>query len=342
MPSAPFARGWRSLRQCRSFAPTPVHPCEPMSGLPAAWPSSGISPGPPAARAALGEPSKLAAGLLSRAPADAVLIAASTRQLVRGLFEQHALGPVLAEGFAQPIEAWRVSDANATASRFLALRAPELSPLVGRDEELDLLSRRWEQAKAGRGRIVLVGGEPGIGKSRLLHAFEQGLSGDDAIIMRHFCSPHHADSAFLPIIEQLERAAGFSRADSATQKLAKLEALLATSGVSDEQIGLIASLLAIRADGRMDPRPVAAATQGQDVGGTACASFRPRRAAARARDLRGCTLDRSELARTAVAHDRAYRAPPGFGAGHGPPRVSAALGGGSAPDDLDIGTARSA
>ena len=209
-------------------------------------------------RAALGEPSNLAAALVSQAPADAVLIAASTRQLVRGLFETCTLGPILAEGFAQPIEAWRVTDGEATANRFLALRAPELSPMVGRLEELDLLSRRWEQAKAGRGRIVLIGGDPGIGKSRLLSAFETRISGDAATIVRYFCAPHHADSAFLPVIDQLERSAGFSRTDSATQRLAKLEALLAKSEASYEQIGIIANLLAIRADGRHgvpDPSP---------------------------------------------------------------------------------------
>ena len=100
---------------------------------------------------------------------------------------------------------------------------------------------------------MLICGEPGIGKSRLLRAFEKRLPEDAAIIWRYLCSPHHADSAFFPVIEQLERAAGFSRADSAAQRLAKLEALLATSEVSDEQIGLIASLLAIRADDRLPP-----------------------------------------------------------------------------------------
>jgi class 3 adenylate cyclase/ABC-type transport system involved in cytochrome c biogenesis ATPase subunit len=200
--------------------------------------------------AALGEPSNLAAALLSRAPADAVLIAASTRRLVRGLFEQHALGPILVEDFARPIDAWQVSGVSATASRFLALRAPELSPLVGRDEDLELLSRRWSRAEKGRGQMVLVGGEPGIGKSRLLRAFEQRLSEAAVTIVRHFCSPDRTDSAFLPIIQQLERDAGFSRADSANQRLAKLEALLATAKASEEQVCLIAALLAIRTDGR--------------------------------------------------------------------------------------------
>jgi class 3 adenylate cyclase/tetratricopeptide (TPR) repeat protein len=199
---------------------------------------------------ALGEPSKLAAALLSHAAAGAVVIAASTRRLVRGLFEQRALAPFKAEGFTHPIEAWRVTDAKATASRFLALRPPTLSPLVGRDEELELLLRRWGDAKAGRGRIVFIAGEPGIGKSRLLHAFEQHLSGDATIVLRYFCSPHHADRAFFPVIEQLEQAAGLLRADSADEKLAKLEAVLATSDANDEHIGMIVNLLAIPVGGR--------------------------------------------------------------------------------------------
>ena len=259
MPSAPFARGLRSPWQCRSLRAGIDPPLRAHVGIASGLVVVGdLAATTQPSRTALGEPSNLAAALLSRAPADAVLIAASTRRLVRGLFEQHALGPILAEGFAQPIEAWQVNDGGATASRFLALRAPDLSPLVGRDEELELLSRRWKRAEAGRGQVVLVGGEPGIGKSRLLSAFEQRLPEDAVIILRHFCSPHHADSAFFPIIQQLERAAGFSRGDSATQRLAKLEALLATLKASDDQVGLIAGLLAIRADDRYaipDPSP---------------------------------------------------------------------------------------
>jgi class 3 adenylate cyclase len=206
--------------------------------------------------AALGEPSKLAAALLSHAAADTVVIAANTRRLVRGLFEQRALAPFEAEGFAHPIEAWRVTDASATASRFLALRPPTLSPLVGRDEEVELLLRRWGEAKAGRGRVVFVAGEPGIGKSRLLHAFEQRLLGDAALVLRYFCSPHHVDRAFFPVIEQLEQAARLLRADSVAEKLAKLEALLATSDANDEHIGTIVNLLAIPAEGRFAPPDV--------------------------------------------------------------------------------------
>jgi class 3 adenylate cyclase/tetratricopeptide (TPR) repeat protein len=199
---------------------------------------------------ALGEPLKLASALLSCAPTDAVLIAGSTSQLVRGLFAQHVVEPVLTDHFMQPFEAWQVTGASATTSRFLALRPPALSPLVGRDEELEFLSRRWEAAKAGHGRMMLIAGEPGIGKSRLLHAFEQNLSADAAVILRYFCSPHHADSALFPVIDQLEQAAGFLRTDSAAEKLAKLEALLARSDASNEHIGMIANLLAIPPGGR--------------------------------------------------------------------------------------------
>lgn len=144
-----------------------------------------------------------------------------------------------------------MTDQNPPASRFLALRAPEISPLFGRDEELDLLLRRWEHAKAGRGRLVLVGGDPGIGKSRLLHAFEQCLPPEAVNTLRYFCSPHRAERAFFAVIEQFERAAGFLRADSAEERVGKLESLLAPSAVSDEQISLIADLVGIESRDRL-------------------------------------------------------------------------------------------
>jgi predicted ATPase len=111
-------------------------------------------------------------------------------------------------------------------SRFEALRSGE-TPLVGRDNEVDLLLRRWEQAKSAEGRVVLVSGEPGIGKSRLTAALSEHLGNEPHTRLRYFCSPHHQDSALYPFIAQLERAAGFARDDTVEAKLGKLQALLA-------------------------------------------------------------------------------------------------------------------
>src|SRR5439155_1398468 len=113
-------------------------------------------------------------------------------------------------GFAEPQRAWRVVGQSGVLSRFEALRS-EAAPLVGRDEELDLLLRRWQQAKTGEGRVVLASGEPGIGKSRLSAALSQRIESDPHTRLRYFCSPHHQDSALYPSITQLERADGFAR-----------------------------------------------------------------------------------------------------------------------------------
>ena len=119
-------------------------------------------------------------------------------------------------------------------SRFEALRTAT-TPLVGRDEEIDLLLRRWEQAKRGDGCVVLISGEPGIGKSRLTETVQERLGAEPHTRLRFFCSPHHQDSALYPAIAQLERAAGFRREDTAEQRLTKLEAVLAqaTNDVSE-------------------------------------------------------------------------------------------------------------
>jgi predicted ATPase len=174
-----------------------------------------------------------------------VLIAESTRRLLGNLFELVDLGAKDLKGISDPARAWAVVRASSVESRFEALRTAS-TPLVGRDEEIELLMRRWAHTKAGDGSIVLVSGEPGIGKSRIAEAMQERLGAEPHTRLRFFCSPYHQDSALYPAIAQLERAAGFRREDTPEQRLAKLEAVLvqATNDLS-EVAPLIADLLSI-------------------------------------------------------------------------------------------------
>ena len=162
---------------------------------------------------AIGEAPYLAARLKVLAEPDTVVIAAGTHRLIGGLFEYRDLGTVQVVGTAAPVRGWQVLRPGGVASRFEALRGSALSPLIGRDEELDLLSRRWTQAAASQGRAVLLSGEPGIGKSRLTAELQQRIEGEPHTRLRFFCSPHHQDSALYPVIVRLERAARFARDD---------------------------------------------------------------------------------------------------------------------------------
>src|SRR5262249_48956107 len=139
----------------------------------------------------------------------------------------------------------RVVGESGVLSRFEALRS-EATPLLGRDDELDLLLRRWQQAKAGEGQVVLVSGEPGIGKSRLGVALSQRIQSESHTRLRYFCSPYHQDSPSYPFIVQLERAARFARDDTLEQKLGKIRALLTLGARSDDEIALLAELLSLR------------------------------------------------------------------------------------------------
>ena len=136
------------------------------------------------------------------------------------------------------------------ASRFEALRGSKLTPLIGRDEEIDLLLRRWARAKTGDGQVALVSGEPGIGKSRIVAAFEERLHAEAHLRLRYFCSPYHQDSALFPFIDQLGRAAGFARDDPPASKLKKLEVLLAHAAPPDEDVALLADLMSLPASER--------------------------------------------------------------------------------------------
>jgi class 3 adenylate cyclase/predicted ATPase len=198
----------------------------------------------------VGETPNLAARLQALAEPEAVVITAGTRRLVGNLFEYRDLGAVEVKGIAGPVPAWQVLRPSAVASRFEALRGSALTPLVDRDEEIELLLRRWARAKAGDGQVVLVSGEPGIGKSRLTAALEERLHAEPHIRLRYFCSPHHQDSALFPFVDQLGRAAGFARDDPPAARLEKLETLLARVEPPDEDAAFLADLMSLPASAR--------------------------------------------------------------------------------------------
>jgi len=195
-------------------------------------------------RGVVGETPNLAARLQAMAEPGTLVIAESTRRQIGALFNLEDLGALHLAGFAEPQRAWQVVGESGVVSRFEALRS-EAAPLVGRDEELDLLLRRWRQAKTGEGRIVLVSGEAGIGKSRLTAALSQRIADEPHTRLRYFCSPHHQDSALYPFIVQLEHAAGFARNDTVDEKLGKLRALPAPGARDGDEIELLAELLSL-------------------------------------------------------------------------------------------------
>ena len=175
---------------------------------------------------AVGSTPNLAARLQALATTDQVVIAVSTRRLVGNAFELSDLGEHDLKGIAEPVHAWRVEHALATESRFDANRgASALTPLVGREGEVDLLLRRWSQAKDGEGQVVLLSGEPGIGKSRILDALRERLGAQGVQALRFQCSPYYVNSAFWPVIDNFERALKFTRDETINAKLDKLEAL---------------------------------------------------------------------------------------------------------------------
>jgi class 3 adenylate cyclase/predicted ATPase len=202
----------------------------------------------------IGETPNLAARLQAVAEPNAVVIAAGTRRLVGDLFEYRDLGAIDVKGIAAPVPACQVLRPSAVASRFEALRGAALTPLVGRDEEIELLLRRWARATAGDGQVMLISGEPGIGKSRITEALAERLHPEPHIRLRYFCSPYHQDSALYPFIDQLGRAAGFARDDMPGVRLEKLEALLALAAPPDEDVALLADLLSLPAS-RRHPLP---------------------------------------------------------------------------------------
>ena len=201
-------------------------------------------------RGVVGDTPNLAARLQGIAEPNMVVIAEGTRRLLGNLFEFEDLGAKNLKGIAGPARAWTPLRASSEASRFDALHTTGLTDLVGREEELDLLLRRWSKAKSGEGQVVLLSGEAGIGKSRLTAALLERLSGEAPTRLRYFCSPQHTDSALYPIIGQMERAAGLAYDDKPQAKLDKLDAVLAQTSTSPADAALLAEMLSLPNDGR--------------------------------------------------------------------------------------------
>jgi AAA ATPase domain len=197
-----------------------------------------------------GETPNLAARLQGIAEPNMVVIAESTRKLLGNLFEFEDLGANDLKGIEGPVRAWAALRPSSVESRFEALHASGLTELVGREEELELLLRRWSRAKTSEGQVVLLSGEAGIGKSRLTASLMERLVSEPHTRLRYFCSPQHTDSALYPTISQIERAAGFVHDDTPHAKLDKLDAVLAQTSTSTHDAALFAEMLSLPNEGR--------------------------------------------------------------------------------------------
>jgi class 3 adenylate cyclase len=209
-------------------------------------------------QAIVGETPNLAARLQGVAEPNSVVIAESTRKLVGNLFELEDLGAQDLKGITGPVRTWAALRASSAEGRFEAMHPTGLTELVGREEELEILLRRWSKAKNGQGQVALLSGEPGIGKSRLTAAFLERLTPEPHVRLRYFCSPQHTDSPLYPIISQMERAARFTHADTKQVKLDKLDAVLALASTSKQDAALLAEMLSLPNDGRypaLEPAP---------------------------------------------------------------------------------------
>ena len=201
-------------------------------------------------RGIIGETPNLAARLQSIAEPNMVVIAESTRRLLGSFFQLDDLGTRSLKGIGGPVRAWAALRASSVEGRFEALHATDLTVLVGREEESELLLRCWSKAKTGEGQVVLLTGEAGIGKSRLAVALVERLAGEPHTRLRYFCSPQHTNSALYPIIGQIEHAAGLAHDDTPQAKLDKLNAVLEQTSTSIEDAALFAQMLSLPNDGR--------------------------------------------------------------------------------------------
>ena len=248
--------GLQAVRAVGALTPCAGPPLQARVGIATGMVVVGDLVGEGAAQeeAVVGETPNLAARLQALAEPGSVVVGPTTRRLLGGLFDYADLGVHRLKGFAAPVRAWRVLGSGRAEGRFEARQAAGLTPLVGREHELGLLLDRWRQAAEGDGQVVLLGGEPGVGKSRLVRALREQLGEHSLTPLSHFCSPYHQGSALHPVIGLLERGAGLARDDPPERQLDKLEALLALATDDVPAVApLLADLLGIPTGGRYPP-----------------------------------------------------------------------------------------
>ena len=204
----------------------------------------------------------LAARLQAIAGPNEIIIAPITHKLAGDLFDCRDLGSVVLKGFEEPVRAWRVLGRRIVECPFDARHEASISPLVGRKEELDLLLRRWHQVQGGGGRVVLIEGEPGIGKSRIRRALQEQLANRQLLVMSFYCSQQDSNSPFYPIISRIQQWAGFTHSDTVEQKFTKLEAFFRQSTSDPEPVALVAELLSLPS-GRQPLCPTLAPSNGR-------------------------------------------------------------------------------